>query len=266
MRRTSSAVALALALLVAGAGAWADDLGVTVPNTFEGVEAPALTGWLRLPAGAGPFPAVVLMHGCAGLTDAVRAGLEAHAAFLVGHGYAALILDSFEPRGLAGGAVCRSTSKLGAAAWYRVHDAFNALRYLRGRPEIDGDRVFLLGQSNGGTVALNAARRRGQRHTGAEESFAGVIAYYPYCAGLDDMTTRTLILIGADDDWTPAAPCQTAARFDGDGLIEVVVYPGAVHSFDLPIARQEFAGHLVGGDTVATEHSRARMLYFLAAN
>lgn len=236
---------------------------VAVPNAIGATDAPDLAGWLYTPGRADPAPAVVLMHGCAGLTPAVREGLEAHATFLVEHGIAALILDSFGPRGLGGGQVCTSFAKLGAASWYRVADAFNALAFLRGRNGIDHDSVFLLGQSNGGTVVLNAARERGVRQTGATDRFAGAIAFYPYCAGIEDPVIPILILIGSDDDWTPAASCEVAGEFDPSGLIEVVTYPGAVHSFDLAIARQQYVGHWVGGDPVATEDSRARMLAFI---
>jgi dienelactone hydrolase len=43
-----------------------------------------------------------------------------------------------------------------------------------------------------------------------------------------------LILIGGADDWTPAAPCEKlaeTARRAGHP-VEIVVYPGAHHSFD----------------------------------
>ena len=47
-----------------------------------------------------------------------------------------------------------------------------------------------------------------------------------------------LILHGAADDWTPAAPCvDLARRFDGAAFpLRTVVYPGAHHGFDAPSA------------------------------
>ena len=42
-----------------------------------------------------------------------------------------------------------------------------------------------------------------------------------------------LILMGEDDDWTPAPPChELAARFPDE--ITFVAYPGAYHDFDAP--------------------------------
>ena len=42
-----------------------------------------------------------------------------------------------------------------------------------------------------------------------------------------------LILMGEQDDWTPAAPCHAlAARFPHQ--ITMISYPGAYHEFDAP--------------------------------
>ena len=42
-----------------------------------------------------------------------------------------------------------------------------------------------------------------------------------------------MILMGENDDWTPAAPChELTARFPGQ--ITMFAYPGAYHDFDLP--------------------------------
>jgi dienelactone hydrolase len=43
-----------------------------------------------------------------------------------------------------------------------------------------------------------------------------------------------LILIGEKDDWTPAAPCVELARSSRatQHPVDIVVYPGAHHSFD----------------------------------
>src|SRR5262247_1679511 len=46
------------------------------------------------PAGAGPFPAIVLMHQCAGLNRAVAAW----GRVAVSHGYVVLLVDSLGPR------------------------------------------------------------------------------------------------------------------------------------------------------------------------
>ena len=40
-----------------------------------------------------------------------------------------------------------------------------------------------------------------------------------------------LLLMGADDDWTPAAPCRVLADGNPD-RIQATFYPGAYHDFD----------------------------------
>src|SRR5258706_11261398 len=53
------------------------------------------------PEGPGPFPAVVLMHGCHGVSGSTRQW----AGWFREHGYVALIVDSWLPRGIRDG--CR---------------------------------------------------------------------------------------------------------------------------------------------------------------
>jgi hypothetical protein len=55
-----------------------------------------ITGTLRFPAGAGPFPAVVLAHGCSGITNVVQ-GWQSK---LREYGYATFVVDSFAKRHL----------------------------------------------------------------------------------------------------------------------------------------------------------------------
>ena len=79
----------------------------------------------------------------------------------------------------------------------------------------------------------------------SKEKFRAAIAFYPPCLGFkDNMTVPTLILIGELDDWTPADECRNMAEGRDDwgisrqkGLgfpIELIVYPGAYHGFDMP--------------------------------
>ena len=56
-----------------------------------------IRGYLAKPEGAGPFPAVIGLHGCAGMTDATKRNLVDE---LVGSGYVVLLVDSFATRGI----------------------------------------------------------------------------------------------------------------------------------------------------------------------
>jgi dienelactone hydrolase len=200
---------------------------------------------------------------------AARHALHQHAAFLRDNGFVVLNVDSFGPRGLGDGQVCGSLGLLADARRYRTHDAFDALRYLRSLDYVDPDRVFLMGQSNGGSVALIAAAAGGARAFRMPEGgFRAVVAFYPWCGALG--TTRPslevplLILAGARDDWTPPEECR---RFTSSGApVRVTIYEEAVHSFDLLAPMHRFMGKLVGHDPAATQDSRRQMIAFFREN
>jgi dienelactone hydrolase len=108
-----------------------------------------LAGTLVAPRGQGPFPAVVFIHGSG--PDS-RENYRGQAQWFARHGIAALIYDK---RGVG-----HSTGD-----WRYVHfadladDAQAAVRLLRAREDIRGDRVGLWGGSNGGWVAPLVAAR-----------------------------------------------------------------------------------------------------------
>src|SRR5882724_11116880 len=110
-----------------------------------------LSGQLALPDGPGPFPAMILMHGCAGVGRADRGWAGA----LVSWGYAAFVVDSFTGRGLR--EVCTQSRAL--VGTQRVPDAYGALAILGRHPRIDATRIGLMGFSHGGGTTLGAATR-----------------------------------------------------------------------------------------------------------
>ncbi|MCK9908151.1 dienelactone hydrolase family protein [Microbacteriaceae bacterium K1510] len=234
-------------------------IGATRP---AGAAKAALQAELFKPKGNGPFPAVVLMHGCGGWQSAVLSGLHSHTQYFLDHGYAVLNLDSFGSRGTSGGTVCESTARLVRALDYRTYDAFDALRYMRSLSYVDKDNIFLMGQSNGGSVAINAAKNR--RHDG----YRAVAAYYPWCGSLGGANVKLsaplIIFSGGRDDWVPAQLCRHKHAIGAS--LKVVEYASAAHSFDLPIESQRYLGKLIGFNPSATADSRARMLAFFDSN
>ena len=112
-----------------------------------------LAGLLTIPAGPGPFPAVVLLsdsgpHDRDG-TVGDFAPLGQLADYLTRRGVAVL---RFDDRGVgkSGGTPAATTADL-------VSDAQAGLNYLRTRPEIDLSHLGLVGHGEGGNVALLAA-------------------------------------------------------------------------------------------------------------
>jgi dienelactone hydrolase len=214
---------------------------------------------LNKPDGKGPFPAVVLMHGCGGLQPAVKRALRTHADFLVNHGFVTLILDSFGPRENGDGWVCKSFDRLMAARRYRTADALDAFEFLKSQKYVDSENIFQMGQSNGGSVAIRLAQLD-------NPVFRASAAYYPWCGTFNrlgsnaDFTSPLIVLAGTDDDWTPIAECQNLKSTRAE--YQVIAYPGAVHSFDLEISRQTYQGHAIGYDETAAVDSRRQMTAF----
>ncbi len=193
-----------------------------------------LTGRLRKPEGAGPFPAVVLLHGCGGMQPG-RDSLWAR--MIAGWGYVALQVDSFGPRGLA--SVCTYTgSEAEDIRRKRVTDAYDAKRYLAGLPFVDRGRIAVMGWSHGGAVTLDALFRQ------TEAPFRVAVAYYPSCRRmLTGLNAPLLILIGEADDWTPATRCSEKMPKEGSvPEVSLRVYPGAHHAFDGPGRARSVAG------------------------
>ena len=113
---------------------------------------------LSLPAtGDGPFPGVLFLsgsgphdrHGFAGELDI---GTHEVMDALAAHGFVGLRYDK---RGTGTTALGEDFLEHGLEAI--VADAEACFAFLRERPQVDADRVFLIGHSEGGTVALRLA-------------------------------------------------------------------------------------------------------------
>jgi dienelactone hydrolase len=201
-----------------------------------------IQGYLAKPDGAGPFPTVIGLHGCAGMHDTTKRKLVDD---LVGWGYVVLLVDSFAMRGIEH--ACTGGLGFSDIAGMRRSDAFGALAFLARQTFVDPQRVAAVGFSQGGWAALLVAEANPFELFVPPSNlrFRAVVAFYPLCrAAAGRPVIPTLILIGALDDWTPAADCSDRiAGWGNDGPpIELVVYPGTHHGFYYP--------HLQPGTTV----------------
>src|SRR5262245_61234638 len=187
---TSWVIALALALASCAAPAASPYHQVAVPQPTPAT----LSAELYLPRGQGPFPTLILLHGCGGLGPNV----VAWAQWLAWEGYAAFVLDSFGGRGLR--RVCGDSSVLSGGA--RATDVYAAAKYLATLPAVDATRLGAIGWSHGGWTVLRSAALE---HLYPEVRLRGRVVFYPYCG--DVATYRAgpplLILHGESDDWTP---------------------------------------------------------------
>lgn len=260
----ASLVVVCLSLLSGCAGQ-----NVTFPNVKD-ADIPVARGILTIPEGHGPFPVVVILHGCSGL----KPNGDMWASYLRDHGYASLVMDGFGPRGVY--EICTDFNRVPTRR--RLLDLKAALQYLASRPEIAVDRAAIMGFSNGAVVTLDAASRFG-RDSIAEGplTYRAAIALYPECRfRSSDFGLPALILIGDRDDWTLASSCQELQQRTqpGSPAPELVVYPGAQHAFDdlrananLPHVRNINSpsgfGASVGGDGPSLERAKVDVLDFL---
>lgn len=109
------------------------------------------TGYLAVPAGDGPFPALVIIHEWNGLQDRVRQLADDFA----GEGYVTLAADLFQGRTGSNRdenmALVREAQSDPAKM---VANLNSAVAYLKGRPDVTG-RVGAMGWCFGGGVALS---------------------------------------------------------------------------------------------------------------
>jgi carboxymethylenebutenolidase len=246
-----------------------------------------LTGYFYQPAVAGPWPAVVMMHGRSGAYSSAAKGRydaqrisQRHrqwGEFWAARGYAALLVDSFGPRGHAGGFPRGSYASRPAEIneqSIRPLDAYGALDWLRARPDIAGGRIGLQGWSNGAMATLATMAEKPLAflapvggHATPANGFRAALAFYPGCTIQAKSEWRPyaplVMLVASRDEEVSPVTCRRLAEAvnkRGAAGFEFVWYEGAQHAFDDPgKARQA-----VPANRAATEDSMQRAAVFFA--
>lgn len=222
-----------------------------------------IQGDLAKPDGAGPFPAVIVLHGCAGMHDTTKRKLVDE---LVAWGYVILLVDSYATRRIDQACISGAV----ATFFRRRPDAYGALVFLGSQTFVDPLRVALVGFSAGAWVTLSVVEPNAFEQFDPQSNlrFRAAAAFYPPCRWTGARPAiPTLIFIGAIDDWTPAADCSyKVADWGNDGPpIELVVYPGAYHGFyyrNLQPGRMMF-DHWLEYNGEAADNATRRLHQFL---
>ena len=140
---------------------------------FEADAGVMLRGWLYLPDGAGPHPAITMAHGYAGVKEH---GLEPFARLFAENGFVVLLHDH-RGFGASGGLPRQDVDP-----WRQIADWRRAVSYLEGRPEVDAGRIGLWGTSYAGghAIVMGATDRR----------LRAVVAQVPTISGFEQGLRR----------------------------------------------------------------------------
>ncbi|MGI9146898.1 MAG: alpha/beta hydrolase [Chloroflexota bacterium] len=104
-----------------------------------------ISGWFFCASGSRPAPAVVLCHGIGtGRRECLPLALRFSAA-----GYNVLCFD-FRAHGMSDG-------QFSSVGLHETNDVIGAVRYLKGRPEVDPGRIGVVGFSMGAVATIQAA-------------------------------------------------------------------------------------------------------------
>jgi dienelactone hydrolase len=250
---------IAALLLILPLNGWAGERqgAVSFATLSRGPSPVIITATVYHPGGSGPFPGIVVLHTCNGINRA----LQAKAQRFTSQGYVTIVPDSFGPRG--SGPVCASQSITDGD---RVPDAYAAANYLRTLSDVRADRIGVIGYSHGGGVVTALVTR-----PPLAKPFQAAVGYYANCYNRHDRPNApTLVLQGEKDDWGAPGPCLTWEKGVHDpAMLQVIVYPGAYHAFDVPgIARDMQGGrgimHHLEYNEAADQDASARTAAFFA--
>src|SRR5438552_15100327 len=131
------------------------------------------------PEGNGPFPVVIALHGCGGLSthsEAVQPRFRDWAEQFVKTGHAVMLPDSYGSREL--GPQCRVKERRVLARRERVADVTAARQWLAQQAWVAHDRISLIGWANGASTVLWVVRPQLSSRA-LEPDYRSAIAFYP---------------------------------------------------------------------------------------
>ena len=207
-----------------------------------------LRGWLFVPDGPAPHPAITMAHGFAGVKEH---GLERFARAFADAGFVVLAHDH-RGFGASGG-----SPRFDVDPWAQIADWRRAISFLESHPAVDADRIGLWGTSYAGghAIVLGATDRR----------LRAVVAQVPTISGYQQSLRRVppdqlpaLEAAFADDErhQFQGAPPATQAVVSADPAV-----PAAYRSADAVAFYNQPVPEGVWENAVTLRSTRAARMY-----
>ncbi|WP_155908917.1 MULTISPECIES: alpha/beta fold hydrolase [unclassified Mycolicibacterium] len=187
-----------------------------------------LRGWLFVPDGPGPHPAITMAHGFAGVKEH---GLERFARVFADAGFVVLVHDH---RGFG---ASDGLPRNDIDPWVQIADWRRAISFLESRPFVDAERIGLWGSSYAGghAIVLGATDRR----------LRAVVAQVPTISGYQQSLRRVapeqvsaLEAAFAEDErqqFDGAAPATQAVVSADPAIAAAYRAPDAVAFYTQPV-------------------------------
>ena len=210
------------------------DLTEIIKGNTEGLEKETIYGELRMPSSVeGKIPAVVIMHASGGVFDFREIEM---AKLLNKNGIAAFIPYSFKARGITN---TKQTAGTGVTFGMRLTDAYGALKLLSVHPNIDRNKIAIMGYSSGGIISLLSLDEKVRRNLVPDtlkfaahvNVYAGTIFVFK---NAQPTKAPVLFLSGEKDNTCPVDKVLDYAQRlkKAGGNVQTIIYPGAHHVFD----------------------------------
>lgn len=224
------------------------------------------------PEGEGPYPTVMLFHGCGGL----RPHVHNYAKLVAKNGLQAVVIDSFSPRGwgstFAKAMVCTGLVMQG---YERAGDVLAALWGAKQDASIDQNGLVLVGFSHGGWSIMDLMTAPLDRKGDVKisdpdpsllEMIKGIYLVYGYMnfparSQFYDWKHKPKVFatISARDHLTPRFQAQgVLKRLESSGVPTQTMVLDATHAFD----EEDSDGFVMSYDEEATKASQNALIQF----
>jgi predicted esterase len=184
--------------------------GLAIIGDLSGFDPCNKTVEFRVQDGSSKTPIIISVHGGGGKKDAKRITDEFYKL-----GYSTLLFDAYNMNGIKLRRIKNADRQK-----MLLKTSFSAYEWVLQRPEINKNRIYFYGISNGASVVLNIAAMVDSSHV------RGVIAEAPTPTGIgypDKIKVPIMIIFGALDDfgappgkkrWEISDPCKWIVPFD----------------------------------------------------